>query len=362
MNSYSRSANFWPTISPLILLKPFNKKPMILPKATRFLSKVARLQLKARQHGADLTVVSNNTTAINANDILAFIVLRNEATRLPYFLEYYRKLGVNHFLFVDNDSSDDLLATIGAAADCSIWHTRASYKDSNFGVHWLNHLLGKYGSRHWCLTLDPDEFLVYPYIHSRSLRELTEYLDQEGKASLFTIMLDMYSEVPVDDAAYRKGQNPLEVCPWFDGTGYYQKKGQGYSEWWWRGGVRRRAFFADQPELSPALNKTVLVKWRWYYAYIGSTHIAWPNRINSPHFNDTLAPTGCLLHFKYLSLMREKVEEEMQRQEHYAGSREYRRYLDGLNRQSTLWTTASVRFQHWQQCVDLGLMNIGRWF
>jgi hypothetical protein len=121
-------------------------------------------------------------------------------------------------------------------------------------------------------------------------------------------------------------------------------------------------FFADQPELSPALNKTVLIKWQWHYAYIASTHIVWPNRLNNPHFSDTLAPTGCLLHFKYLSLLRQKAEEELGRQQHYAGSYEYQRYLSGLNAQACLWTTASVRFKSWRQCVEFGLMNTGRWF
>lgn len=318
--------------------------------------------LKAYQHGRSLAAIIDNTGAIKPADLLAFIVLRNETVRLPYFLDYYRKLGVRHFLFIDNDSSDGFIDRVGAAPDCSVWHTRASYKASKYGVHWLNYLLRKYGTGHWCLTLDPDEFLVFPHSDSRSLTELTAYLEQEGKTSFFSIMLDMYGDGAVDDAVYRQGQDPLDVCPWFDATGYYQDKRPNYGEWWIRGGVRRRVFFPDQPWNAPALNKTVLVKWQRYYAYIASTHIAWPNKLNRPHFSDTLAPTGCLLHFKYLSLLREKVEEEMERKEHYAGSREYSRYLDGLNNQTVLWSPASVRFRGWRQCVDLGLMNVGRWF
>lgn len=42
----------------------------------------------------------------SANGILLFSTLRNERVRLPYFLRYYRDLGVNHFLIVDNDSED----------------------------------------------------------------------------------------------------------------------------------------------------------------------------------------------------------------------------------------------------------------
>lgn len=328
----------------------------------KFINKAYPPLLKAYQHGRSLAAVINNTGAIKPADLLAFIVLRNETVRLPYFLDYYRKLGVKHFLFIDNDSSDGFIDRVGAEPDCSVWHTRASYKASKYGVHWLNYLLRKYGTGHWCLTLDPDEFLVFPHSDSRSLTELTAYLEQEGKTSFFSIMLDMYGDGTVDDAVYREGQDPLDVCPWFDATGYYQDKRPNYGEWWIRGGVRRRVFFPDQPWNAPALNKTVLVKWQRYYAYIASTHIAWPNKLNRPHFSDTLAPTGCLLHFKYLSLLREKVEEEMERKEHYAGSREYSRYLDGLNNQTVLWSPASVRFRGWRQCVDLGLMNVGRWF
>ena len=328
----------------------------------KFINKAYPPLLKAYQHGRSLAAVINNTGAIEPADLLAFIVLRNETVRLPYFLDYYRKLGVKHFLFIDNDSSDGFIDRVGAEPDCSVWHTRASYKASKYGVHWLNYLLRKYGTGHWCLTLDPDEFLIFPHSDSRSLTELTAYLEQEGKTSFFSIMLDMYGDGTVDDAVYRQGQDPLDVCPWFDATGYYQDKRPNYGEWWIRGGVRRRVFFPDQPWNAPALNKTVLVKWQRYYAYIASTHIAWPNKLNRPHFSDTLAPTGCLLHFKYLSLLREKVEEEMERKEHYAGSREYSRYLDGLNNQTVLWSPASVRFRGWRQCVDLGLMNVGRWF
>jgi len=316
----------------------------------------------AYRHGRGLSPVIDQTRKIKPGDLLVFVVLRNEALRIPYFLQYYRNLGVNHFLFVDNDSSDGFIEIIAEAPDCSVWHTSASYRESKFGVHWLNYLLRKHGVGHWCLTLDPDEFLVYPHIDSRSLPELADYLESEGKESFFSVILDMYSDLAVDEAVCEQGQNPLAVCPWFDPTGYYQDRRSNYGEWWIRGGVRRRVFFPDQPWHAPALNKTVLVKWQWRYSYIASTHIVWPNRLNRPHFADTLAPTGCLLHFKYLSVLREKVEEEMQRKEHYAGSREYARYLDGLDNGTVLWSPGSARFEGWQQCVDLGLMNVGRWF
>jgi hypothetical protein len=316
----------------------------------------------ARQHGQDLLPVQDHTASIAAEDLLVFCTCRNEKSRLPFFLEYYRKLDIGHFLFVDNDSTDGTREFLSAQPDCSVWTTMASYKDSNFGVHWLNFLAGKYGPKHWCLTLDPDEFLVYPYCDTRSLREMTDYFDSEKKESFFTILLDMYPQGAVEEAFYQEGMNPLEVAPFFDPTGFYQERMSQCRDWWVRGGVRRRIFFSDQPWNAPALNKTPLVRWKKHFLYLSSTHVLNPKRLNEPHFKDTLAPTGCLLHFKYLSLFQNKVLEEMERKQHYAGSREYKRYAEMFEKKTHLWCEGSARFQGWRQLVDLGLMNVGRWF
>ena len=51
-------------------------------------------------------MVSDKTGQIAPDDILAMATVRNEVVRLPFFLDHYRKLGVGHFLFVDNGSDD----------------------------------------------------------------------------------------------------------------------------------------------------------------------------------------------------------------------------------------------------------------
>ena len=74
--------------------------------------------------------------------------MRNEIIRLPYFLEYYRKLGVAHFLIVDNDSDDGTGEYLADQPDVSLWHTTHSYKLSRFGVDWLTWLQIKIGRAH----------------------------------------------------------------------------------------------------------------------------------------------------------------------------------------------------------------------
>ena len=51
--------------------------------------------------------MSDRTAAIKKSQVLLFTTIKDEYIRLPYFLEYYRNLGVGHFLFVDNGSSDE---------------------------------------------------------------------------------------------------------------------------------------------------------------------------------------------------------------------------------------------------------------
>ncbi len=87
----------------------------------------------------------NRTAQIRKNDILALVTMRNERVRLPFFLNYYRNLGVNHFLFVNNDSDDGSGNYLAEQPDVSLWWTNAGYKRSRFGMDWINRLLAKYG-------------------------------------------------------------------------------------------------------------------------------------------------------------------------------------------------------------------------
>ncbi|MEL6691012.1 MAG: glycosyltransferase family 2 protein, partial [Pseudomonadota bacterium] len=129
-----------------------------------------RLRLRRKRYIArairkrrELRNVVNRTSDIKPGQILLFSTQRNEKIRLPYFLKYYRDLGVDHFIIVDNDSDDGSIPYLAAQPDVSLWHTTASYKRARFGVDWLNYLQWKYAHGHWSLVVDPDEFLVYPF-------------------------------------------------------------------------------------------------------------------------------------------------------------------------------------------------------
>jgi hypothetical protein len=319
--------------------------------------------IAAKKHSYDLTSVQDNTGNIKSIDIILFCILGNRNFRIPYLLEYYRKMGVDHFCFVDNDSEGGIQESVRDQADCSVWHTNASYKDANFGRHWLNHLLRVHGSGHWCLTIEPDEFIVFPYWERRNLHELVEFLNGERREAFFCVQLDMYGEKPLSQTVCAPGQNPVEVTPYFDGVGYVQSPNEYYGDVMVQGGVRCRVEFRDDPASAPAINKMPLIKWRWHFCYVRSMRSAAPNRLNAPHKSEHLSPTGCLLRFKFLSVFSEKAEEKNRRQEHNDNSREYRWYNELLKEgEPDLRFEKSVKFEDDQQLIDLGLMNRGQWF
>ncbi|MBY8974765.1 glycosyltransferase family 2 protein [Rhodobacteraceae bacterium NNCM2] len=320
-----------------------------------------RLQLRAWWQGRSLQLVQDNLGNMAGGPIVVS-TMRNEAVRLPFFLDYYRRLGAVHFLIVDNGSTDGTAEVLAKAEDVSLWRTEASYRASNFGVDWVNHLLARYGAGRWILCVDPDEFLVYPHCDTRDLGALTRWLDQNRRPSLGTLMLDMYGEGPASQTTYGAGDDPLDTAPWFDAGNYVAERHNRYHNLWIQGGPRQRVIFADDPFGAPALNKTPLVKWRKGAVFVTSTHNLLPRSLNENYSRGQGAITsGALLHFKFLETLSGKVAEELTRRQHYLGGLEYRGYAERGVEQS-FWTPNSTRYTGWRQLVELGVIARGGWF
>ncbi len=319
---------------------------------------LARAFRKRRQ----VRSVADRTATIKPGAILAFVTVRNEGLRLPHFLDHHRKLGVDHFLIVDNESDDGSSDWLAGQDDVSLWVTGQGYKQSRFGLDWLTWLQRRHGSGHWCLTLDADEILVYPYHESRDLRALTARLEALGRDAFGAMMLDMYPKGPLAAQSYAAGQDPVEVLPWFDSGNYVVQVQPRMRNLWIQGGPRARAFFASDPRRAPTLNKVPLVRWQRGFAYVNSTHALLPRRLNAV-FDEAGGEklSGILLHTKFLPVVVKKSAEERERQQHFANSALYEDYYDSLTRSPDLWCAKSQRYTGWRQLEALGLMSRGGW-
>jgi len=321
-----------------------------------------RWRARAFRKRRELMPVANRTDKINPHDIIIFSTMRNEQIRLPYFLRYYRDLGVNHFVIVDNDSSDGSREFMAEQPDVSLWTTSHSYKNSRFGVDWLNWLQMKYGHKHWTLTVDVDEFLVFPFSDTRSLPALTDWLDASSIPSFSAMLLDMYPKGRIDAQPYHANQNPFEIISWFDSGNYTISKNKRYANLWIQGGPRARSFFTDAPDNAPAMNKIPLVKWHRKYAYISSTHMLLPRSLNRVYDErGGEKASGCLLHAKFLDTFEAKAKEEITRGQHYFNSHEFKAYHAAMLENPDLWCNWSEKYSGWQQLENLGLMSKGNW-
>ena len=322
-----------------------------------------KLLWRAFRKRRDIVRVSRKVDAIRPGDILLFATLRNEAQRLPYFLQHYRRLGVGHFLIVDNNSDDGTPDLLRSEPDVSLWNAQASYKAARFGLDWLTCLLWRYGHGNWCLTVDADELLIYPDWENRDLHVLTKWLDHHNMPAFGAMMLDLYPKGAVTAQSYVAGQDPTEVLQWFDSHGYWAQRQPKLGNLWLQGGPRARAFFQYDPRLAPTLNKIPLVHWNRSYVYVNSTHNALPAHLNETYdLGGVERPTGVLLHTKFLPDAAERAREEKRRGEHFAQADVYENYYDQLAQGPDFWHADAQRYEGWQQLLRLRLMFGASWY
>jgi hypothetical protein len=310
--------------------------------------------MNLRTAGGDvLTRLDENRLSWPGDAVLLFACLRDEVLRLPYFLEYYRALGVSRFVVIDNDSSDGTTALLREQPDVHLFHTAASYAGSRCGVHWLNAALSAFADGHWSLVVDADEQLVYLGSESQALGGLCERLESSGASALLTFLLDMYGAGPIRDLHYAPGTPFLTTAPFFDTDSYTPGSGDPGGRIPATGGARWRLFWKGRQHPGanpPVLTKIPLVRWSKVLALQASTHVI---------ENVVLAPfTGALLHFKLFSDFAERAAHEARRGEHWQDAAQYTVYAAGLAADLALdpMYPGSGRLRDTAQLVELGLL------
>ena len=292
----------------------------------------------------ELEPVGGRAIAPGPAEILLFTVIRDEAWRLPWFLDAYRRLGVDRFLVVDNGSTDGGTDYLLAQPDVHLFPTFASYAAAMSGMRWINALVDRFGAGHWCLYVDVDELLVFPGVEDHGLRPLLDYMDRRGHEALRAFMLDMHASVPHHRPEARPGDDPLRLLPYFDATYHefgavecpYRRMG---------GGIRRLAGTTFD------MTKTPIIRGGRSIRFLSSSHQTTPCAVTDV--------TGALLHFKLAGApARWTVETIGDRRpgcvrRHLAESRPARAGGGDHGRTGP----SAVRYESSRQLLDLGLIE-----
>jgi hypothetical protein len=290
-------------------------------------------------------------------EIRCFPCIRNEVQRLPYFLEYYRGLGIDRFFFIVNNSTDGSTAYLLDQTDCHVFHCAESYFEGNVEPPaWTNAHLSVFGDGHWSLTVDADELLVYPACESIDLHALCQFLDNSGANALLAPLLDMYGDGPIARTRYVPGTPFLECCPFFDPAPGWTVLADGkYPALQMFGGVRQRVFWQGRYKrlLPPCLSKVPLVRWRRGMSYLISMH--W---ISEAQFADI---QGALLHFKFLTGFVDSMVESVDRNQGIVekGLQERAVYIDAFRRnpELTMRDDNSLHYRDSSQLAELGWLK-----
>ncbi|MEP2529976.1 glycosyltransferase family 2 protein [Shimia sp.] len=271
-------------------------------------------------------------------DVICVITAKNEESRLRETLAHHHAIGLRHFILIDNMSSD---GTLDIARDygAKIIQTAESYKESRYGMAWVNDVLDAYCTGFWSLVVDADEMFIFPEAETRSIQDFTAMLDAEGYDAFGCALLDMYPEAPISSFKDVPRGELRSLYRYFDGQN---------AAFWPRlrspllglsGGVRDRAFRMGRfAHLAPiAQTKTPLVKWAAGMKYLTSTHDITP--VRSPVF------FGALEHYKYTPDFVERAKREVIRKEHWGGGSEYTAYATVLEADPDM-SFIDARFSH----------------
>ncbi len=285
------------------------------------------------------------------DEIRMFLIVRNEALRLPFILDYYRRRGVDRIFAIENNSTDDTLSLLLARERTHVFQTSDDYSGH---WRWMEYLLEVHGRGHWCLVVDADELLIYPYWEELSIRDLCRFLDRQGATALGGLLLDLYAAEPFDQLRYRPGDDPLEMRWFYDPDSHRKvefrvpnpKTGEEFRCEAYLGGVRYRVFGS-----SPALTKIPLVRWDRDTYLIQGMHAA-DNVVFSP-------VEGAVLHFKYLQDFVGRVLYEADRGQHWNDAHEYRIMARGLagGEVRSFHSPLSQPFTGPEQLIGAGIMR-----
>ncbi len=286
-----------------------------------------------------------------ARDIVAVIVVRDAARRLPDIFRHHRDLGVDRFVLVDNGSRDDTRAIALGEPDVEVYVVEDGGPDRD-DVVWAMAAIRLTGLGRWYLVISADELFVYDGCEEHDLHALAERLERWRIPAMPALAVDMYGEGPVRSTYVERGGRLLEACPLFDGDYTMDRKA---SRRWlvYRGGPFERL---SGGTAQPVLARTPFMRWT------GRTLYRSPQEA-TPVWCNVGAMRGCLLRFRFMEDIADRAFAAVVRDEREGGAPEERLLLDLIEADPglTLAHERSIRYESSHDLVAAGLMPSIGW-
>lgn len=289
-------------------------------------------------------------------------IVHDEMYFLPAFLAYYRGLGADRFVILDDRSTDGTAEYLAAQADVMVVEsplryfeeveydpeTRAQVLETRAVRLWRDQLMDAFCDGQWAAMVDPDEFLVLP--DGMTLPAFAARLEAEGAEAVWGAMIDMYPRDIGDitgPGAAPTGPGGFDLAgPWyFDARPHIDpaqlRQTPAIPRTVYPGSVSRlfatwdvlpqgtlvrrirRRISGYRYQGASMIHKTPLVRWR-----------AGDRFLNCHVTSKPVSPTHALaiLHFKFTADLGRKIEYALKSGGYNQGSRSYRLYSTLIDR------------------------------
>ncbi|MFK7753076.1 MAG: glycosyltransferase family 2 protein [Sedimentitalea sp.] len=182
--------------------------------AARLSAKAARIAKRARLLRSIKHVHGPRRFQSEPDDVIVMALVRDGAFYLRPFLAHYRSLGVRHFVFFDNGSSDDTIAQIRTEPGTVIVQSTLPWGD--FENDFRRYAAETFCAGRWCLFADMDELFDFPASASIGLSGLVRYLNANGFSALMAQMLEMFPKAPLAETAQMPYDTAIATYDYYD--------------------------------------------------------------------------------------------------------------------------------------------------
>jgi hypothetical protein len=276
-------------------------------------------------------------------------------------MQHYLSLGVDHFVFLDNGSTDGTVEMLERYEQVTVLRTGLPFVEYQFVMK--RYLIETFGRDRWSLCVDIDELFDYPYSDIVELNNFLSYLSNGGYTAVASQMLDMFPEEPL-----REGSgNVFEDEPLKDRHRYYDlsavtgniyapppgSRAEGDNSVSntcievLRGGIKKSVF-----DYSPILTKHPLIFYEGVVKpFDNSAHWA-----SSAHVADL---TCVLRHYTFLELLYTRLRRDLRDGNYFSGGkfRQLSRVLEN-SQELNIKRETSKEFVGVNQLVDEGFLEI----
>ena len=292
-------------------------------------------------------------TPLQKNSIICLSILYNEEDFIDFFVNYYSKMGVTHFIFIDNNSEDNSqkkLKHLSKNFNIRILFTQESYKQTVSGSKWVNETLKEFKDK-WIFIADLDEYVLFR--DNKTLLDLKNSMEISGSNVAQFALIDFYP-IGVKEGIYDFGIDPFINSKFYDkaidSNDYYLNKGKD-GGLIIKGGFRyrlkqkKKVNNKKKSKDAHCLNKKSFFKFNFgdTHRILGGTHwvcphefVKWNTFEKWEKYSNIIKykpGVDIIAHFKFAKRdFTSFAQNRIKRNQDFDNSREYKEYLNrGIN-------------------------------